>query len=107
LNIIDCDEVADFLEPLLADVTTRLIIRQGCQLASETATEQLDAEIATLNQYDQITFEGTCLAEVPLYDDEIDLLVSDDFTVIWGNDESDLYTMDATFQATRANAASQ
>ncbi len=94
LNIVDCGAVADYLEPLLADVTTRSVLLQGCQLATETAEEQLNAEITELNQFNQLTLSATCEVEVPLVNEQVGRLFSDNFHVVWGNEEADFYKMD-------------
>jgi hypothetical protein len=104
LSIIDCDGVTAVLEPHLADVTTSSVIQQGCQRATDTAQEQLNAEITELNQYDQLSFKATCQVEVPITDEQVNKLESDDLSLVWGDDENGLYEMYAeSFEANRVS----
>lgn len=83
MAVVDCEAVAIFLEPLLADITTFSVIEQSCRESATTATEQLNAAITELNLYDQLTLSALCDIQVPLEGVVIDRMVSRTFDVEW------------------------
>lgn len=99
-SIVDCAEIATFLETSLSDVTVRSSIELGCLSAIDTAKADVHAAVTAISETNRLSFsDGVCMLAVPAADNQVTELSGEIFTLHWHAVGADAAPMTAVFTA--------